>query len=481
MALILDADRVLIGRKFEEDYVVVVDEEEGKIIDIIERFESELTHIPVKSFPSGSILIPGLNDTHTHLAQYGTNLSKPGVYHFESRAELLDFIRDYIRNHQRKVYIFLGYDENRWRDEKTLTKKELDAISRDVPIIVRRVCGHKAVLNSKAIEMVGEVEGLDAETGIAVEELPLKLSVYFPPSRQEIEEGILRAQEEALSQGITSITDITRPMHFRVYQKLHREGKLKLKVNVILYEEDMEAVSLAGFEYFFGDEHLRFSGIKIFLDGSVGAGTAAFFPDRGILTKTDEELKGLLKMATDRNLQIAAHAIGERAINQFLNVFESLFSENPLRHRIEHYEFPLPEDLDRTARLGIPVSVQPNFVHLLCHEGQMYTRKLPSEVVKRCNPYRTMEEKGIHYAFGSDNMPMDVRMMIKGAVEHPVESERLSLQEALYRFSTAGALFSFEEGIKGEIKQGQRADIVVMDEETLEPLMVMVDGEIIGE
>ena len=481
MALILDADRVLIGRKLEEDYVVVVDEEEGKIIDIIERFESELTHIPVRSFPTGSILMPGFNDTHTHLAQYGTNLSKPSVYEFTSRAELLDFIRDYIRNHEKSIYIFLGYDENRWQDEKTLTGKELDAISRDVPIIVRRVCGHKAVLNSKAIEMVGEVEGLDAETGIAVEELPLKLSVYFPPSKQVIEEGILKAQDEALSQGITSITDITRPMHFRIYQKLHREGKLKLRVNIILYEEDMEAVSLAGFEYFFGNEHLRFSGIKIFLDGSVGAGTAAFFPDRGILTKTDEELKGILKMATDRNLQIAAHAIGERAINQFLNVFESTFSSNPLRHRMEHYEFPLPKDLDRTARLEIPVSVQPNFVYLLCHEGQMYTRRLPSEIVNRCNPYRTMEEKGIIYAFGSDNMPMDVKMMIRGSIEHPIESERLSLAEAFYRFSTAGAYFSFEEDIKGRIEPGKKADLVVIDEETLDPLMVMVDGEIIKE
>ncbi len=479
MALILDAPKILIGEKLEEDYVVVVDEEEGKIVDIIERFESELTHIPVKSFPTGSILVPGFNDTHTHLAQYGANLSRPNVYRFTSRAELLDFIRDYIRAEEKDIYIFLGYDENRWKDEKTLTRRELDVVSRDKPIIVRRVCGHRVVLNSKAIEIVGQVEGLDVETGIAVEELPLKLSVYFPPSEQEIEEGILKAQEEALSQGITSITDITRPMHFRAYQKLHREGRLKLRVNIILYEEDMEAVSLAGFEYFFGNEKLRFSGIKIFLDGSVGAGTAAFFPDRGLLTKTDDELKGLLKMATDRNLQIAAHAIGERAINQFLNVFESLFSENPLRHRIEHYEFPLPEDIDRTARLGVPVSVQPNFVYLLCHEGQMYTRKLPPHISSRCNPYRRMEEAGIHYAFGSDNMPMDVKMMIKGAVEHPIEPQRLSMEEALYRMSTAGAFFSFEEDIKGKIQPGQRADLVVIDEESLEPLMVMVDGQIL--
>ena len=479
MALILDAEKVLLGKKLEEDYVVVIDEEEGKIIDIIERFESELTHIPVKSFPSGSILIPGLNDTHTHLAQYGTNLSKPSVYHFTSKSELLDFIRDYIRQHEKDIYIFLGYDENRWRDDNSLTKEDLDSINSEVPIVVRRVCGHKAVLNSRAMELVGEVEGLDRETGIAVEELPLKLSVYFPPSREEIESGILRAQEEAISQGITSITDITRPMHFRLYQKLRREGKLKIRVNVILYEEDMEAVSLSGFEYFFGDERLRFSGIKIFLDGSVGAGTAAFFSDRGILTKTDEELKGILKMATDRNLQIAAHAIGERAINQFLNVFESLFSTNPLRHRLEHYEFPLMEDLKRTSRLKIPVSVQPNFVYLLCHEGQMYRKNLPQEIVRRCNPYRKMEEEGIIYAFGSDNMPMDVPMMIRGAIEHPVESERLTLEEALYRFSTAGAYFSFEENIKGEIKPGQKADLVVMDEETFKPHMVMIDGEII--
>ncbi|MEO0159995.1 MAG: amidohydrolase [candidate division WOR-3 bacterium] len=456
MKQILIADKILIEKELYENKAVLIDG--NKILDVFDAFESEITHIPVKTFPPGSILMPAFIDTHTHLASYGISISKPNLNKFQTKKETLEFIQNYIKEQDKEIYIFVGYDESKWEDEQTLFKEDLDKISRDKAIILRRICGHKAVLNSKALEIVKDIDGIDFNTGIALEYLPLNLYQIFKPSIDERKEGILKAQEIALNLGIRGIIDITDVESFKAYQQLKREGKLKLRVGIVLYERYLDYIKNSGFEIDFGDDNLKFLGIKTFLDGSVGAGTA----DK--LLKTDEELEYLLKQCQEYNLQLLAHAIGEKAINQFLNVFEKVIKDNYLRHRIEHFEFPYYQDIKRAKELNIYISMQPNFVALWGGFDNMYAKKLPFETLKRCNLYKTILDEGIKLSFGSDCMPLDPFLGIKGALNHFIESEKLSLNEALYLYSTAGAEFLFMEHKIGKIEPGYYADLIVIDE-----------------
>ena len=222
MKQILIADKILIGKELVKNKAVIINE--GKIIDVIDAFESEITHIPAKTFPSGSILMPAFIDTHTHLASYGLSLTKPNLNNFESKKDVIDYSKEYIKNFERDIYIFLGYDESKWTDENEITKEDLDKISKEKPIIFRRICGHKAVLNSKALEIVKNIQGVDFKTGIALEYLPLNIYEIFKPTIEEIKDGILKAQEIAINLGIKSIIDITNIESFKAYQELKREG-----------------------------------------------------------------------------------------------------------------------------------------------------------------------------------------------------------------------------------------------------------------
>ncbi|MEO0202374.1 MAG: amidohydrolase [candidate division WOR-3 bacterium] len=455
MRQILIADKVLINNKLFENKAVLIDDNE--ILEVFDSFESEITHIPVKTFPSGSILMPAFIDTHTHLASYGLSLSKPNLYNFETKTEVIDFIQDYIKKEDREFYIFLSYDESRWKDEQNIQKDDLDKISKNKPIILRRVCGHKAVLNSKALELVKDIEGINFKTGIALEYLPLNIYQIFKPSIYERKEGILKAQDKALNLGIKSVVDITDVESFKAYQQLKREGKLKLRVGIVLYEKYFDYIKNTGLEINFGDDNLKFLGIKIFLDGSVGAGTA----DK--LLKTDDELEWILKQCQDYNLQLLAHAIGEKAINQFINIFEKVIKNNYLRHRIEHFEFPYYEDIKRARDLNIYISMQPNFVELWGGFDNMYAKKLPYETLRRCNPYKTILENNLKLSFSSDCMPLDTFLGIRGAINHFIENERLSLEEALYLYSTAGSEFLFMENKIGKIEPGYYPDLIVLD------------------
>ncbi len=456
MRKLLIADKTFIGNELLENKAVLI--EDDKILDVLDAFESEITHIPVKTYPKGSILMPAFIDTHTHLSSYGLSLSKPNLNQFEKKEETLDFISEYIKNNQKEVYIFVGYDDSKWRDEQSITKYDLDKISKDKSVILRRVCGHKAVLNSKALEIVKDIEGIDFNTGIALEYLPLNLYQIFKPTIDDIKEGILKAQELALNLGIRSVVDITNVEAFRAYQQLRREGKLKLRVGIVLYEKYLEYAKNLAIEVGFGDDYLKFLGIKIFLDGSVGAGTA------DVLLKTDEEIETILKECSKNNVQLLAHAIGEKAINQFINAFERSIKDNYLRHRIEHFEFPYYEDVKRVKKLNIYLSMQPNFVALWGGFDGMYAKKLGIELVKRCNPYRSLLNEGIKISFSSDCMPLDPFLGIKGAINHFIESERIDLKDALYLYSTAGSEFLFMEDKVGKIESGYYADLIVIDE-----------------
>ena len=438
--------RALVGRYIYEN--VGIEISGGYITGI---------RVGLEDYDVSSLLIPGFVDVHSHLTSYALSLTRPRLDGIESLEEALRFIARKVEEVEAEVIVMEGYDDTLW--PRAFTKDDLDRIT-DRPLIVRRVCGHKAVLNSAAIrwlkERYGEIEGLNEESGLAVEHLPLNLSRYVRPSEAEIEEAIRKAEEIARRLGIVAVGENTKAFYVRKLIEMDRRGELTLRWRVAVYYDDLKTLGdLIGYR----SDHLRIVGVKEFLDGSVGARTAAFsFPyadtgRKGNLLHSDDYLLKVLREAERLGLGVWFHAIGDEAIDQALRVIGH--SSHPERHRIEHFLFPRMEHYRTAAALGVGIAVQPNFTRRWGKAGGLYQRVI-GDAVYWHNRYRTMENLGVRYAFSSDTMPPGPIYGLSGAVYHPLKDERLTLREALYRYTTAGAELLGDKDY-GEIEVGKLA------------------------
>jgi predicted amidohydrolase YtcJ len=163
--------------------------------------------------------------------------------------------------------------------------------------------------------------------------------------------------------------------------------------------------------------------------------------------------------------EIAIHAIGDKAINEAINrIDEALkIKQRPdHRYRIEHYEYPTDEDIQRTKELEIIVSMQPNFVGEWAWPGGMYDTRVGKKRLERCNPYRKLLDLGLHIPFGSDGMPFHPLYGIWSAVNHPIKKSRITLEEAVKCFTYEGAYTTREENLKGTIEPRKLADITIL-------------------
>jgi predicted amidohydrolase YtcJ len=445
--------KALIGRKILKN--VRVEIEEGYIRKV--EVTNEGAQIP-------GILIPSFVDTHAHYLPYSLSLTRPRLDGIGDLKSALDFIAENVKKVPHNVIIMEGFDDSKW--ERSLTREDLDRIT-ERPLVVRRVCGHKAVLNTSAIKILkerfGEIPNLNEETGLAVEDLPLALSKYFPPGEEEIEDAIIRAEDLLISMGIWVVGENASIRYLRKLVEMDRAGMLKIRWRVAVYFNQIdEAKEIIRYE----SENFRVVGIKEFLDGSVGARTAAFsrgYTDggNGKLLKSDDELEKIMKTAESLNLGVWWHAIGDLAIDQALRVLKR--SKKPEIHRIEHFEFPREEHYKMAADMGVKLSLQPNFVRRWGEIGGLYHRAL-GEVFFWGNRFRLLENLKANYAFGSDTMPPGPIYGLLGALHHPIKEERLGLEEALYRYTTAGAEILGEREF-GEIVPGKKALITVITED----------------
>ncbi|MEE9236807.1 MAG: amidohydrolase family protein, partial [Thermoplasmata archaeon] len=245
-----------------------------------------------------------------------------------------------------------------------------------------------------------------------------------------------------------------------------------------------------------GGQHLRLGPIKAFLDGSLGARTAALLQDfedepgnPGRLMGSEEEMFKLIREAAGAGFQLALHAIGDSGIEVALRGLSRVDCEGK-RHRIEHLELPSDENLRVAKRLGIVASMQPNFIGKWGRPGGLYEERLGVERMRCNNPLRLVLDEGIQLAFGSDHMPFSPLFGVHWAVNAPFENQRLSVEEALRCYTHTPAYASFEEGLKGTIEPGKLADLVVLEKDPLQyaerieeiPVyMTIFDGRIVYE
>lgn len=444
----------------------------------------------------GRPLLPGFFDAHTHFLEVGleltyfVDLSQAG-----SAAEALELLAQAARERPQEWVIGRGWDESSWPVRRYLERGDLDRAVPRGPALAMRVDGHLLVANTLALARCGRPEGelWDRERGHLWEEAAWELLSCAEPDRETLVEAVAAATRHAARLGVTAVADMGAPRGLPACLEALRRGLLRTRVFLYLPIGELEHLHALGIGGGFGGELLRISGVKAFVDGSIGARTAALFAPyvdgegRGELLLGREELARLWQRAAEADLGVAVHAIGDRAIEEVLAAGELAGVSGRGRHRIEHLELVTPGQLCRMEKLGLVASMQPNFVARWSGPGGLYEARLGPERDSRSDPHAWVWERGIPLAFGSDGMPMGPLYGIGGVLSPPHLPQKLPLEVAL-RAYTEGAAYAAGAPELGSITPGSWADFVVLSNdphttpwEEVEVDMTFLGGELIYE
>ena len=461
----------------------------------------------------GKTMLAGFNDSHMHLVNYGYSLSQVDLTGSKSIQEVNKRVKEYIEDNKvgkDKWIRGRGWNQDYFTDDKVFpTRYDLDNISKDNPIVLTRICGHVAVVNSKALEILNidksslQVQGgqfdLDENgqpLGIFREmALSLVYDTIPEPSLREVKDMIKVAIDELNKEGITSVgTDDFEALPGKSYElilKAYLELKEEEDLNIRVYQQclipnidRLEEFFSKGYKSGWGDENFKIGPLKLLVDGSLGARTAALVEgysddlnNRGITMIGQEELDKLVNLSNENNNHVAIHGIGDRAIYMALESIEKALAKNPKkdhRHGIVHCQITDEIILNKFKDLNIIAYIQPIF---LDYDWKIVRDRVGEYREKTSYNWRTMVDKSIKIACGSD-APVETFNVVHGIYEgvtrkdlqgNPREAwlidQALTVDQALYAYTMGGAYASFEEDIKGSIEVGKLADFVVLSED----------------
>lgn len=480
---------------------------------------------------AGRRVVPGFNDAHVHFVSGGTSLASVQLGDTRSELEFRQRIAAYAQKQPKGEWMLEGeWDHERWSPARLPTHQSIDDVTPDNPVFVSRLDGHEALANALAMKLAGIDRGTkDVPGGVIVRDAEGNPTGVFkdaaqgliervipPPDAQQIRTAVEAAEKYAAENGVTSVQDMSAaPDTLSVYEALLHEGKLRVRIAGQQPLPAWKRLAAPGIQGNFGNDMLRVGRLKGFADGSLGSTTAWMFQPYADAPNTSgipsdelsrpDEMYANIRDADKAGLQVAIHAIGDRANNTILNFYERVERENgppssPLgrRFRIEHAQHLLPTDIPRFASLHVIASMQP---YQCIDDGRWAEKRVGAERLKTTHAYRSLLDAGAVLAFGSDwpVAPMVPLMGIYGAVtrrtldgKNPngwIPEQKITVAEAIHAYTVAAAYAEDEENVKGSIAPGKLADLVVLSEDIfqIDPIeientrvdMTIFDGQII--
>ena len=477
----------------------------GTVAALRERFPAA----DVVNFRDG-VIVPGFNDAHAHLA-----VAAEDMLHLDlsidavtSLAAIAEKLREALANTPDGGWIRGSrYDDAKMAEGRVLTRDDLDAISRDHPIMVLQVAGHWGVVNSKALELGGidehsteppggkfgrdgngRLNGRLFETAIFDFAYPqatrLPRTIAPPSTPEDRQRGLRLAMQAFHAAGITSVTDaMIGPDDVALLREAQRRGRLSMRVNMLVHYEHYDLLAKGGFHTGSGDDRLRFGGVKTFVDGAIGGRTCLLdqpfegtTDDYGMQTLSDGDLRDVVRMVHLDGNRVCVHANGDRAIGKLLDQLEAAQREHPLpqlHHRIEHCSVVNDDILQRMRGIGAIATPFGSYVHY--HGGKLLDWYGP-ERIERMFAHRSFLDYGVAVAGSSDYPcgPFEPLRALQSCVTRtgydgtPLGlSQRIAPYEALKLYTVNAAYASDEDGTKGKLAPGYLADFVVLDDDPL--------------
>jgi hypothetical protein len=477
----------------------------------------------------GRTAIPGIVDSHCHPDSYAARVSRwqdVSPAYIQSRESLLARIESVCAGLQDEEW-FLGYRLNENKSGGYPTLAELDRAGGARPVFILRTDGHLGLANSAAFAACGIADNAGdppfgcfdrqpqsgAFTGL-VRETATHLfldHIHAADTAESVAGGLGSVFDEFLSHGVTTIyNSLTGSVGIRAYQQLHMQGRLPLRVGIIISGREaglVEAFVRAGIRSGFGDHWLRIIGVEWCPDCSTSGRTAAYYEpyqgtpvegevenNTGVLLYELEDLKQRASTAHAAGLQVMVEGVGDRGIDFALDVIEAALEAHPKddhRMRVEHCCYVTPKILERLQRLQVVDSSATGFMYEL---GDAYRCNRGADAMRWMWPHRSLIDGGVAAPGHSDAWvcspnpftamwSMVNRKTDSGQSLDP--SQAVSITEALRAYTALGAYAGREEHIKGTLEPGKLADIAVLDRDIFtidsdEIRDVQVDMTIVG-
>jgi predicted amidohydrolase YtcJ len=458
----------------------------------------------------GRTVLPGFIDAHAHLLGYAQSRLGINLRDAHSEEEASARVHKRAERTTPGTWVFgLGWDKNVWREQRFPTRASLDSAAPDRPVALSSHDTHSLWVNSEALRRAGitrdtpdpaggriERDADGEATGMLFENSAMALveAVAKPADDEALCAELRRALAELCARGITGVHNIENAHSLHVLQRLRAERTLAPRILVYLQRQTLPDALRMGLQADFGDDALRFAGIKVFMDGALGSQTAAMLDpyegqptNRGLLATSEPEVERIVREAAGGSVGIAIHAIGDRAVHAALDGIEAALRDDVpaaglppssagvalQRFRLEHVQLATPDDVQRMARLGVVASVQPfhAVVDRFAAERHWGARH------RRAYAYQTLREAGVRLALGSD-VPVDTAdplRILHAAINRQndqapdlepwLPDQALSVAQALWAYTVGAALAGGQESRQGSLAPGKLADMVVLEED----------------
>lgn len=483
----------------------------------------------------GRTVIPGLNDSHCHISCVGASYVQVDLTKCKSIDEIVEttkkFIKDYPQYCENGI-ITMGWNHDYFEtgEKRILNINDVNRISTEIPIILERVCGHICAVNSKVLEILnidentpnppggeighfsdGSLNGVFSENAVAM------IEKAIPDFSKDIKiEFMVKALEYAASVGLTTVqsNDVGGPNMFGDFETIrhiyeNKLSKVRFTHQVCLNSKEKIDEFDRGERQLeiYKSDILRYSGIKMFKDGSLGASTAlvreGYLEDRhnhGVCAMSDELHEELVQYCTEKGLKVVTHVIGDGAVEKVIDAYEKSFKngKNELRHGLIHCQLTDMNLLERIAKNDICVYYQPVFLDYDLH---IVEKRVGSDLAKTSYAFNTLDKLGAKIAYGTDAPVEDLNPFpsIACAVtrqdknNYPengfVPEECVDIYTAIDAYTEGSAYVEFMENKKGRIKEGFFADLTVLDRDiftidskdirNVKAYMTIIDGEIV--
>lgn len=465
------------------------------------RAGAEVVHL------EGALAIPGLNDAHMYpsIAARDSVAIDASPARIATRAELEAAIREAAATVPRGEWIRCSrYDPSGYPDGAPLTRRDLDRLAPEHPVILLHTACHWGVTNSEGLRRGGLRTADDAPTGgfLGTDErgaldgvlheqtlfdyvdgaMSSTGSTVVPqPDEEEVRRAMVGFLRTLNSLGITSVTDaLSGPAELSRFARLRASGELTARVNVLLAARHLDRYADAGIPSGFGDEWVRIGGYKAFMDGAVAGRTCLVdqpfegSSDHGLQVADIDDVLDLARRARRAGSRLAVHANGDAAIRLLVTALERDVAESgpaPERHRIEHCSMPDAETVARIARLGL---IAVPFGSYPWYHGRKILDWYGADRAERMFPHRTLLDAGVTVAGSSDYPcgPYEPMLGLMSCVQRrgsdgaPVGlSQRIGMDEAIGLYTAGSAEASGEGHRKGRLLPGMLADFAVFEED----------------
>jgi predicted amidohydrolase YtcJ len=432
------------------------------------------------------------------MTEFGFFLQRPNLKNTRSIKEMQRKLREHSSKDHGTGWILGGrWDHEKFIEKRYPTRRDLDVAVPDRPVFLVRVCGHIGVANTQALRQAGITRGTVVEggkidlskatgepSGILKENAMRLIWKAVPkPSLEALKEASLQACTKAVEAGLTGVHWLAESTdEIQAITELDSEEKLPLRVHLGIPFKLLDSLAKLGLTATPLESKVRIGFIKLFADGSLGSRTAALkepYSDEpnscGLLLHTKKKLRQLVTEAHKAGLQVAVHAIGDRAVENVQDAYEEALKQFPRkdhRHRIEHCSILNPQLIKRMKALGLIASVQPHFVV----SDFWLVDRVGAQRARWAFPFRTLMKQGVVVTSGSDCPvePINPLLGIWAAVAETGSHESLIVKEALKTYTSNAAYASFNENEKGTIEVGKLADFTILSDDLLniEPNMI---------